>query len=134
MYALPIPELATVELSAAAGAIGQSFRTCFGTDIQRILKTTLPAGVAAHHGTFQISLQLVQPSLPRSGRPYRALYAPAESLAEPRGSTEKVRMEGRQYVVAKRFFQSRLHAGFAPMPIASNGVKSDCNVGHPSAN
>lgn len=61
VYALPISKLATVELGATTGAIGQSFWARFGTHVQRILKTALSAGVAAHQGTFQTLLQLVQP-------------------------------------------------------------------------
>lgn len=52
MDALAISELAPVEVSAAAGGIGQPFRAGLRADIQSVLKATLPTGVAAHQRAF----------------------------------------------------------------------------------
>ena len=52
MDALAISELASVEVSTAAGAIRQPFRAGLRADIQGVFKSTLPTGVATHQGAF----------------------------------------------------------------------------------
>ena len=48
VHALTIRELATIEPGTTTGAVRQSFRAGFGTDIQRVLQAATAASITAN--------------------------------------------------------------------------------------